>query len=370
MNLHIIGLPHSITTEDWQTCAFTQKIWKFCKMMPQLGWEVIHYGVEGADVPTKKVDLVSREEWDKYYDIKDQATFYNKSPNEFVARYNLLAVAALMDNSTEEDAILFPYSQREIGQALTNRRLQVESGIGYEATFAPYKIFESRAWANRIYGKLGVEDGPHFDAVIPNYFDPEKLPLSKKKGDYFLYMGRLVPRKGVAIAATVCQILGKKLVIAGQGTLATANITDTKNIEFIGPINDPVEKAQLLGEAQALFSPTQYFEPFGGVTIEAAMCGTPVITSAHGCFPETIVQEVTGWRCQLLDDYVQAAKRLDGFDPERIRKYAVANYSMDRVAKLYDLYFRRLQLANQPEGWIKPNEVNQEDLYWWDTIPA
>ena len=50
--------------------------------------------------------------------------------------------------------------------------------------------------------------------------------------------------------------------------------------------------------------------------------------------------------------------------------FAVANYSMDRVAKLYDLYFRRLQLANQPEGWIKPNEVNQEDLYWWDTIPA
>jgi glycosyltransferase involved in cell wall biosynthesis len=370
MKLHIIGLPHSITTEQFQTCAFTQKIWKFCKMMPPLGWEVIHYGVEGADVPTRKVDLVSREEWDKYYDITDQKGFYNKSPNDFVARYNLLAVAALMATSSEDDAILFPYGQREIGSKLTNRRLQVESGIGYEATFAPYKVFESHAWANRIYSHLGIDDGPHFDAVIPNYFDPDKLPLGKHQGDYFLYMGRLVPRKGVAIAAEVCKKLGKKLVIAGQGTLASANITDSSGIEFLGPVNDPVKKAELLGDALALFSPTQYFEPFGGVTIEAAMCGTPSITSAHGCYPETIVQGVTGWRCQLYDDYMQAAQRLDGFEPERIRKYAVANYSMERIAPLYDIYFKRLSLANQPEGWIKPNPVNKEELYWWDTIAA
>jgi glycosyltransferase involved in cell wall biosynthesis len=362
-------MPHSITTEAFQTCAFTQKVWKFCKMMPKYGWEIVHYGVEGADVPTRKIDLATRAEWDAAYGDRDPSEFYNKSPNDFVVEFNRRAVESVMQNSAEDDAILFPYGQQAIAERLTNRRLQVESGIGYEAVFARYKIFESRAWANRIYGELGVEDVPHFDGIIPNYFDPEKLPLVTKKDDYFLYMGRLIPRKGVAIAAEVCRILGKKLVVAGQGSLRTAHITDA-NVEFLGPVNDPIQKAELIGRAAAVFCPTQYFEPFGGVAVEAMMTGTPVISSDHGAFPETIVQGITGWRCQVYDDYIQAAQRLDVFDPMRIHRYAVNNFSMDRISKLYDLYFRRLQLANQPDGWLKPNQANTEEAYWHETIPA
>jgi glycosyltransferase involved in cell wall biosynthesis len=365
MKLHIIGLTHSITDESFQTCAFTQKVWKFCKMMQPYGYEIIHYGVEGADVPTRKIDLATREEWDTAYGERKVSDFYNKEPNDFVTMFNDRAVTAIMENSTPDDAILFPYGQKDIAKRLTNRRLLVESGIGYEAVFAPFKIFESRAWQNRMYGRLDIQDGPHFDAVIPNYFDPAKLPLVQfKTGDYFLYMGRLVPRKGVAIAAEVCKQLGKKLVLAGQGTPATAHITDTSNIEFLGPISDPVKKAELLGNAIALFCPTQYFEPFGGVAVEAMMCGTPVISSNHGAFPEFVIQGMNGWRCQLYDDYVQAALHTEQFFPTRIRKYAVDNFSMEHAAKLYDLFFQRLQLANIPEGWTRPNKANQDEMYW------
>ena len=31
--IHVLGLPHTKTTKDFTACAYTQKVWKFCKMM-------------------------------------------------------------------------------------------------------------------------------------------------------------------------------------------------------------------------------------------------------------------------------------------------------------------------------------------------
>ncbi len=49
MRLHLLGIPHTVTTKDFAHCAFTQKVYKFSRMMVPLGYEVMHYGVEGSD---------------------------------------------------------------------------------------------------------------------------------------------------------------------------------------------------------------------------------------------------------------------------------------------------------------------------------
>jgi hypothetical protein len=54
-------------------------------------------------------------------------------------------------------------------------------------------------------------DGNFYDAVIPGYIEPEMFPLQEKKEDYYLYVGRMVDRKGIAIAQHVCKEMGLEL---------------------------------------------------------------------------------------------------------------------------------------------------------------
>jgi hypothetical protein len=42
--LHVVGLPHTQTTSAFSSCAYTEKVRKFCKMMMDQGNED-----EGAD---------------------------------------------------------------------------------------------------------------------------------------------------------------------------------------------------------------------------------------------------------------------------------------------------------------------------------
>jgi glycosyltransferase involved in cell wall biosynthesis len=104
--------------------------------------------------------------------------------------------------------------------------------------------------------------------------------------------------------------------------------------------------------ARALFVASYYLEPFGGVNVEAQLCGTPVITTDWGAFPETVLHGVTGYRCRVFNDFVWAAENVGSLKPDVIRKWAAGNYGMERISKMYDEYFSRLyELKTNKDGW-------------------
>jgi glycosyltransferase involved in cell wall biosynthesis len=224
--------------------------------------------------------------------------------------------------------------------------ISVEFGVGYSGVFSKYKVFESYAWMHSVYAQhnnASTVNGKFYDDVIPGYLEPDMFPLGKGEGDYYLYIGRMIERKGVDIAAYACQKAGVRLLLAGPGDYIPSYG------EYLGPVN-PEQRAELMGNAIATFVPTLYIEPFGNVNIESQACGTPVITTDWGAFTETVVQGETGYRCRTGAEFIQAMEDVKKLNRQKIRDRAISLYSVDVIAKQYEQYFNRL-LTLWGDGW-------------------
>jgi glycosyltransferase involved in cell wall biosynthesis len=368
MRFHLPGLAHTITNKDFCHCAFTQKVYKLSKMLTSLGHEVYHYGCEGGDpICTEHVDVIEDsfrkkfypDEWhDKQWDFDVQ----DECHQEFYQN----TISAIKERQQDRDFFLasWGWGHKSIADAVGNM-IVVEPGIGYKDTFSTFRVFESYNWMSYVYGygKLDKDgkrafqnDGAFFDAVIPNYFDSDDFDYTPdKKEDYFLYLGRMIKRKGIHVATDIIKAVGGHLKLAGQGSFTNAPSTGGEIIEYVG-FADVEKRRQLLSKAKALIMPTLYIEPFGGVAIEAMLSGTPVISSDWGVFPETVLHGVTGYRCRTLEQFCWAARNIDNISPEVCRKWALENFSIERVGQMYQEYFEMVSTLWNKSGWytLKP----------------
>lgn len=370
LRFHLLGLAHLPTHVYYSPCAYTQKVVKMAAMLKDLGHEVIFYGGEGSDVECDEFVQVLTEldRREAYGDYDWRSEFFRHDGGDRAYRtFNENAIPAIEERKQKGDFLLCPMGnyQKPIADAVGNDIYVVEPGIGYRGIFSKFRVFESYAWMHFLYGLTGQHDGSWYDAVIPNYFDPKDFPYQSEKGDYALYMGRLIRRKGLDIAVQVTRELGLPLVIAGQGTLKNESegldLTQDDHIDFVGTVG-PERRKELMGGAKMAFVPTYYLEPFGGVAVEAMMCGTPVLTTDWGVFSETVVHGVTGFRCRTFDDFVWAAKNVDRIDTRDCRDWAIENYSMDRVKQMFQEYFMKVADIGR-KGWYEPHPERQ-DLNW------
>ena len=80
------------------------------------------------------------------------------------------------------------------------------------------------------------------------------------------------------------------------------------NVEFIGEISES-DKAEFLGGSAALLFPVNWPEPFGLVMIEAMACGTPVIAFRRGSVSEIVVDGLSGFIVDTVEEAVAAVRR-------------------------------------------------------------
>lgn len=369
---HLLGLVHLPVSETFMSCAFTQKIVKLSKMLLSLGHEVILYGAEGSDAPcTEFIQTHTlrdiRKEWgdgDNRPECNGLGYQWRKTGfrHDFNATrtattimYYAACIQAINARKRQEDFLLITQNgyQRPIGDAV-DLYLTCEPGIGYRGSYTRFKAFESAYLMNFTYGSrnpLKCINGNYYDRVIPNYFDAKDFKFCGDKRDYFLCIGRMIQRKGIFTAVSTVDAIGGTLILAGQGKLKITS----PNCKFIGYV-EPWQRSALMGHARAVFVPTKYLEAFGGVAVEAQLCGTPVITTNFGVFPETVVHGVTGFRCDTLQDFVDAAQKVGGLDPQVIRnhaeRYLMSNVKWEFQKWFSDLY--QLYLSAQDDnvkGW-------------------
>jgi glycosyltransferase involved in cell wall biosynthesis len=112
---------------------------------------------------------------------------------------------------------------------------------------------------------------------------------------------------------------------------------DGRFIEYVGEA-DLQAKNELLGNSMAMLFPIQWNEPFGLVMIEAMACGTPVIALRGGSVSEVVVDGVSGYICENVEEMAQRICNLS-ISPKVIHEYARENFSVDvMVAKYLSLY--------------------------------
>ena len=359
MNVHIISQPHTQLTNEYIRCAYTSKCVKLCKMLVKEGVNVTVYAGEDNETPAKLETCITKKQLAKLgFNGPDD---YLKNDFDFAKPlwkvFHQGCIYNLNKNLKKGD-IIGTFSGRadeQIAKRFPNNRM-VELGIGYSGVFSGFKVFESAAWMHTAYGAMAggnaaKANGNHYDCVIPNFFDPKEFPYSKKKGGYYLFVGRMIQRKGVQIFDEIAKRMpDSKFIMAGQGAKQIHNtiVCDdgtrltSRNIEYIGTI-DAKKRGKLMSEAKALICPTIYVGPFEGVHVEAMMCGTPVITTTFGGFTETFLDGVHGFRCHNIKQFTEAACKVKELDRTNIRKYAQSRYSMDVVAKQYIKYFELIE---------------------------
>ena len=331
--LHVLSNPHNPVHTLHRIDPFSWACLKFMKYMKQYGWNIVHYGVKGCDVPVETVICLDKT-----------------GQPDSVAKYNERAGQEIAKRKQPGDMIVCFYGLENKGACQANPDLKaVEPSIGYtnDAVWAPYRVFVSYAQMHMYYGKNGMLMNPSwYDAVVYNGITPSEFDYCEDKEDYFLCFGRVIENKGINLAIQATEKMGKKLIIAGEGNLSYMGYDKVpKHVELIGPCNVE-QRRQVMKKARAIFGLTYYVEPFGNMVAEAYMSGTPAITADWGGFAETVQQGLTGFRCRDFKDVVTAIERIETIDHKTCYDWAMKNYADDVVHPQFDDYFNKLRVDN------------------------
>jgi len=175
----------------------------------------------------------------------------------------------------------------------------------------------TEAWASRLLGAEREVD--HFIAVsdflrdkviehgvaadkvttVHNFIDATRIEPAHAAGDYVLYLGRLERIKGIATLLDAIEPLTDvPLVLAGDGAdrdlvRAAQQRLGRDRVDWRGFVGGR-DLAQLIRGARFLVAPSEWYETFGLILIEAFAHGRAVLSSRIGGMTEIVSDGVDG----------------------------------------------------------------------------
>ena len=351
MIFHVLAIPIHPTRKEITLCAFTQKVYKFCKIMTKKGHTVFHYGHPDSDVPcTQHFNVVSRATYEEVYKKQSWKNFLTQSiKNKVHEEFNKNATSLIKKNKQGKNDFVLAFwgiGHRPCCDELVEDFTIVEPSIGYDSAFAPFKVFESYAQLHKLHFKMyGESSCPRFtDHVIRPGFYFEDFCYEERKEDYLLFLGRMIDNKGIEIAQNLSKAFSIPIKFVGPQNLKNNLKKDNPLAEYIHTVSNN-ERKKLLANAKALIMPSLYSEPCGWAMLEAFISGTPVLSTDWGGLAEYNIHGQTGFRCRSLNEFYHALGIIDNIKPSFCREYAEENFTISLVARMYENYFTHLTLA-------------------------
>ena len=210
-------------------------------------------------------------------------------------------------------------------------------------------IANSQAVATRIRRAYG-----RFAEVIHPPVDLGRFRASSEQDDYYIVLARLVSYKCIDLAVQACTLLGRRLLVIGDGPdrarlMAGAGPT----VSFLGRLPD-AEVEHYAARCRALIFPGE--EDFGLAPLEIAAAGRPTIAYRAGGAVETIVDGLTGifFDRQEPKDLAAAIVRFERSDwsPTALRRHA-ENFGSDVFQARFRAFLAKVG-APVPETAVLP----------------
>jgi len=187
--------------------------------------------------------------------------------------------------------------------------------------------------------------------TIYNGIELDKYLFDKEsQRDYFVFLGRMSPDKGISEIVQMIKKTNHRLKIAAKIDQVDQEYYESQvepyidgdQIEFLGEV-DQHGKNELFRHAIALLQYLNWEEPFSLAAVESMACGVPVIVNPRGCMPELVVDGKTGCFFNTTDEMQQCLNKVLTIDRQTCREHVKTNFSAERMvdeylALAYDLY--------------------------------
>ena len=186
----------------------------------------------------------------------------------------------------------------------------------------------------RHWGEVGLEPSPGTEKE-------EKEAVGGGISNYYVFIGRATPTKGMLEAVRMCKNNSLPLrIIGGLGPnddpayLYQVEAECCGDIEYLGQVSDEV-KNHFLSRAKALIYPinypNQYGESHSHKSVDSLLAGIPVVAYRQGALDEVIEHGVDGFLAANEHEFVDYMLEVDSLDRDTIRRRATGRWSIENV---------------------------------------
>lgn len=267
--------------------------------------------------------------------------------------WEALHIAGLFERSSEFDLIhnSFDFLPLAFTRLVDTPVVTTIHGFASDATLPVYVEYSDRVWYVAI-SEADRHPSLQYASTIHHGIDMDAFDLGPGGGP-LVFLGRIHPDKGTAVAIDVAKQSGIPLVIAGiiQDMDYFQRFVEPRldgvQVSYLGPVG-PADRQRLLGGARALLHLIDFEEPFGFSVVEAMACGTPVIAHSRGSMPELVSHGVNGFLVNTRDEALAAVAEAPDLDRRKVRDSVVGRFGVDRMVNDYIRVYQRVIAGERP----------------------
>jgi len=343
--VHVIGCPGNPSSQNITIDPFARVSYYLTTYLHRSDWNVEYYGYTESTIECSKKWGCVNIPWKENYTAHKTDSPPEVS-KELERDFCNNVKPYLKDRVQPGDIVLCTWST-QIEHLIEFKSIGVKLVDAHVGHYLPspqtsYHVYASDSLRSWMYAKDNHNYNNRWhDVVIPPMaHSAGDYTFTTQKDDYFLFMSRLIEEKGLSVVFSIAkQMREHKFKIAGSGDWNQWKDQAPSNVEYIGYLGGG-KRAQYLSQAKAVLTPALYFEPFGLTAVEAAISGTPIITTEWGGYTNNVIHGVTGFRCTHLSEFIEAIKNIDEIDPNDCRAWGEVHSAESLIMRWEDYLIR------------------------------